>query len=319
MEAAEWPESEAAAGERAEELVQELVGGRLPPEPTVRSLLRRARDVLDELPTLVRVQVPTGARLHVVGDLHGQFPELLRVLQICGMPEHGKNYLLFNGDFVDRGRHSVEVILILLALAVAHPWVLLLNRGNHESPTMNRVYGFEEEVLEKYSREVFECFQEAFCRLPLATVINSSILVLHGGLFGREGVKLRDLNDIERRRRDFRGGIAMDVLWSDPSPQPGRQQSPRGAGVLFGPDVAERFCAENGLQCCIRSHEVVRHGYEWQKGHRCLTVFSAANYVGRYGNLGAVCHLEPREEDPKLLDMTFSTFAGANARRRSRL
>eukprot|EP00415_Alexandrium_ostenfeldii_P001380 UN1380 len=182
---------------------------------------------------------------------------------------------------------------------------------------MNRVYGFEEEVLEKYSREVFESFQETFCRLPLATVINSSVLVLHGGLFSREGVKLRDLNDIDRKKRDFRGGLAVEMLWSDPSPDNGCRMSPRGAGVLFGPDVAERFCKENGLQCCIRSHEVVQHGYEWQLGHRCVTVFSAANYGGRYGNLGAVCHLAPHEEDLKSLDMSFSTFAGAG--RRSRL
>lgn len=312
---APWPKSEALAAERADELFYELLEGSLPNERDVLSLLRRAKETFDELPTLMRVQVPRDAKMHVVGDLHGQFAELVRVLSLCGMPEHKKNYFVFNGDFVDRGRRSVEVMLLLLALAVAHPFVLLLNRGNHESMAMNRRYGFEAEVLEKYSQEVFEAFQEAFCRLPLATVVNGTVLVIHGGLFGKEGVKLRDIDSIERKHWDFRGGLAMEALWSDPSNDPGCRPSPRGAGVLFGPDVAQRFCEDNGLQLCIRSHEVVMEGYEWQEGGHCLTVFSAANYGGSYGNKGAVCHLSPSETEPALLNVEISTYGG----RRSRL
>jgi len=286
-------------------------------------IVQQAAAQLDALPTLVEVEVPPEAKLHVVGDLHGQFPELLRVLELCGPPEPQRNSILFNGDFVDRGPRSVEVILSLLALMLAYPGCVFLNRGNHETPSMNRVYGFEDEVLRKYSQAAFDAFQRAFRCLPLATVINGCVLVLHGGLFSRDGVSLRDIAAVERRRSDFAGGLALEALWSDPSPEPGRGPSPRGAGVHFGPDVTKRFCEENGLQCCIRSHEVVQNGYEWQPGGRCVTVFSAANYVGQVGNLGAVCHITPRPGASRAVDLAFSTFAGAGAAgrpgRRSRL
>merc|ERR1712138_119983 len=73
--------------------------------------------------------------------------------------------------------------------------------------------------------------------------------------------------------------LMMDLLWSDPGKLPGRNQSPRGAGVLFGADVTDAFCELNGLACIVRSHEVKDSGYEWNYA-RCLTVFSAANYCG---------------------------------------
>ena len=39
---------------------------------------------------------------------------------------------VFNGDFVDRGAHSLEVIGLLLALKVSMPNRIWLVRGNHE-------------------------------------------------------------------------------------------------------------------------------------------------------------------------------------------
>jgi hypothetical protein len=50
------------------------------------------------------------------------------------------------GDFVDRGSFSVEVILSLLAWKVLYPGAMHLSRGNHESHSMNKIYGFDGEV-----------------------------------------------------------------------------------------------------------------------------------------------------------------------------
>jgi len=53
----------------------------------------------------------------VVGDIHGQYFDLLRIFDHAGFPSASKNYL-FIGDYVDRGKQSVEVISLLLALKI---------------------------------------------------------------------------------------------------------------------------------------------------------------------------------------------------------
>eukprot|EP00933_Yihiella_yeosuensis_P060954 TRINITY_DN63763_c0_g1_i1.p1 TRINITY_DN63763_c0_g1~~TRINITY_DN63763_c0_g1_i1.p1 ORF type:complete len:347 (-),score=41.52 TRINITY_DN63763_c0_g1_i1:59-1099(-) len=314
--------SAASAEFEFDDFLIKLASGRLPPEAEVADLLIQNIAIGKTLSTLSRVSVPKGASLHVVGDLHGQLPELLTVLSLCGLPEPGRNYLVFNGDFVDRGPQSVEIMIILLSLKLAFPDCVYLNRGNHETRAMNRAYGFEKEVLLKYSSSLFHFFLEVFRYLPLATLINDSVLVLHGGLFRREGVTLADIEDIDRttcfdRRLPGMSDLAREIMWSDPQPTPGLQRSPRGAGVLFGPDVTEKFCEDNDLLCIIRSHEVMPHGYRWHHDRRCLTVFSAANYVGHAGNLGAVCHIRP-SGDGRLApsDLTLSTFSSSGPKAR---
>ena len=52
--------------------------------------------------------------------MHGQFFDLLYILDLNGPPTQTNMYL-FNGDFVDRGPNSIEVILTLFALQLAAP------------------------------------------------------------------------------------------------------------------------------------------------------------------------------------------------------
>eukprot|EP00437_Effrenium_voratum_P027002 CAMPEP_0181412922 /NCGR_PEP_ID=MMETSP1110-20121109/8685_1 /TAXON_ID=174948 /ORGANISM="Symbiodinium sp., Strain CCMP421" /LENGTH=564 /DNA_ID=CAMNT_0023535677 /DNA_START=236 /DNA_END=1926 /DNA_ORIENTATION=- len=266
----------------------------LPAKEDAAEVLMRAAELQQQQPTLVKLQVPVGATLHVVGDLHGQFWDLLHILQICGDPSPQNQYL-FNGDFVDRGQYSVEVALLLLSLKVAHPMAVHLNRGNHEAARMNALYGFMQETEQKYNIEIFRLFTEAFKNLPLATVVNDSVFVVHGGLSSKDGVLLRDIAALDRRREPDEAAeqLMLDLLWSDPMDSPGRQPSPRGGGVLFGPDVTESFCVDNSLCCIIRSHEMKSEGFEWQHLKRCLTIFSAPNYCDVCGNLGAVCDITP--------------------------
>lgn len=67
-----------------------------------------------------------------------------------------------------------------------------------------------------------------------------------------------------------------EALWSDPCDMNGRHPSKRGVGVMFGPDIAEKFLESNKLskytykklltlftEMLVRSHEVKPDGYEY--------------------------------------------------------
>jgi hypothetical protein len=78
-----------------------------------------------------------------------------------GLPSSTNKYI-FNGDFVDRGSHGAEVMCVLLALLIARPDCVALNRGNHEDFSICSVYGFQLECYEKYDPLTFGLFVEVF-------------------------------------------------------------------------------------------------------------------------------------------------------------
>ncbi|KAK2984039.1 hypothetical protein RJ640_001200 [Escallonia rubra] len=160
-------------------------------------IVLQTRDMLRALPSLVDVAIQEGKHFTVCGDVHGQFYDLLNIFELNGLPSEDNPYL-FNGDFVDRGSFSVEVILTLFAFKCISPSAIHLSRGNHESKSMNKIYGFEGEVRSKLSETFVELFAEVFCCLPLAHVLNEKIFVVHGGLFSVDGVKLSDIRAIDR-------------------------------------------------------------------------------------------------------------------------
>jgi len=237
-------------------------------------------------PNVVPVTVTEGAHVTVCGDTHGQFYDLLHIFKVNGPPSPDNPYI-FNGDFVDRGSWSLEVVMTLLAYKALYPDSVHLTRGNHETMAMNRMYGFEGEVASKHGRRMYECFCLLFCYLPLAFTINSKVFICHGGLFREDGITLADINAVDRVLEPPDQGIVCDILWSDPQDANGRAASKRGTGCMFGPDVTNKFLEDNNLTLLVRSHEMKEDGYDVQHGGKCITIFSAPNYCDQMGNLGA--------------------------------
>ncbi|CAK9081083.1 unnamed protein product [Durusdinium trenchii] len=255
-------------------------------------------EMLKTSSTLVDIEVPDMGEVTVCGDVHGQFYDLLNIFSLNGIPSEQNPYL-FNGDFVDRGSFSVEVILTLFAWKLAYPNHLHLARGNHETRNMNKLYGFEGEVTKKYDEDLYQLFCEAFCLLPLCHVINQQVFVVHGGLFSKDDVSLESIRKVNRDCEPPDEGLMTEMLWSDPQPGRGRAPSKRGVGVAFGQDVTENFLKVNNLKMVIRSHEMKEEGYEIEHDGKLVTVFSAPNYCDQMGNKGAFIRLDGKTMTPK--------------------
>jgi len=247
-------------------------------------------------------EVPADGKIIIFGDTHGQLADFLLVLQRHGPPSDKVAYLL-NGDIADRGDNSVEIFLVILVYKLLHPDRVFINRGNHENHDINRKPaefggGFYDEVVYKMDGSVFLMFQQFFEMLPLVTVIQEQVCVLHGGIPRKEGLRLTQIDAIDRRRQcpkvvqTAEDAILFDLMWADPQDQRGiALAAQRGPNCRkFGPDVTKRFLSDNSLSLCIRSHEVPisLRGFEERHDGRLLTVFSASNYCGQAGNYGAV-------------------------------
>ena len=261
------------------------------PKADLQSLLIQVSQLLDPLPNVIDLEIKKGNSLVVVGDLHGQIEDLLCILQTQGLPSAGKQFL-FNGDFVDRGRYSCEVCIVIFALKVLFPKWVTMNRGNHEADDINSRDGFIDECVEKYDSDVYRMFNEVFCKVPLVHVLNKKVMVVHGGVCWEGGVTLKKINALDRKvlHPEYES-VMEDLLWSDPGDKNhhGASANERGCGCVFGDDILCEFFEDNPpLVKLVRSHEKKEKGWESTFQDRCVTVFSASNYCGDTGNDGAV-------------------------------
>ncbi|CAL6301917.1 unnamed protein product [Bathycoccus prasinos] len=191
----------------------------------VAQILLRVKKIFEELPNICEVSIPN-------------FFDLCNIFEINGKPTHDNTYL-FNGDFVDRGSFSCEVILTLFAYKCLLPKHFHLLRGNHETNAMNALYGFQGELTQKYGKSFTSIFDEVFCTLPLGCVLSEQIFIMHGGLFSDSEITIQRLNAMDRFKEPSDNGVFSEILWSDPCDSCGKFPNKRGVGIAFGPDITK--------------------------------------------------------------------------------
>ena len=256
-------------------------------EGEIRRLLALGTATVMDDPPLVEVSNPTT----ICGDIHGQYSDLLGIFHTCGAPP--KTPYLFLGDYVDRGRNSIETICLVLALKVKCPTKVTLLRGNHECASINRIYGFYDECKRRYNIKIWKTFSNLFNVLPVAALVGGRVLCMHGGL----SPHLENLDQIRRIKRPCDvpdDGLLCDLLWSDPDADciGWGESGGRGVSFVFGADIVDDFLTKHDLDLVVRAHQVVEDGYEFFGGRKLITLFSAPNYCGEFDNDGAAMHLD---------------------------
>lgn len=251
-------------------------------EIEINFLNTHCKKILKEQDSFLELKAP----IKICGDIHGQFYDLLRLFEFGGFPPES-NYL-FLGDYVDRGKQSVETICLLFAFKIRYPNEFFILRGNHESALINRIYGFFDECKRRYNIRIWKIFCETFNYLPIAAIVDKKIFCSHGGI-SPELNSFKQLKSIKRPTEIPDQGLICDLLWSDPDETViGWGQNDRGVSFTFGIDIVYDFLKRFNLDLICRAHQVIEDGYKFFGARSLVTVFSAPNYCGEFNNAGAI-------------------------------
>ncbi|CAK5010454.1 unnamed protein product [Meloidogyne enterolobii] len=222
----------------------------------IEQIAHLAMESFEDQQTLLELNGP----IFVCGDIHGQYADLLRIFHACG-PPHKKRYL-FLGDYVDRGRNSLE---------------------------LSRRFGNDR------AEELWLKFNDAFAFMPLAATIGGKILCMHGGI----SPHLQSLNDIRDLKRPIpiiiEPGLIQDLLWADPNLLPSNEGFVhnyfRNCSVLFSEEALKKTMSSLKISLIIRAHQVAQYGYDMFCGQKMVTIFSAARYHPELNNWSAVASI----------------------------
>jgi len=245
---------------------------------------------LNVIGRLVEVK-PVGEAL-IVGDLHGDIESLFTILKesdfIQKMKQDSSTFIVFLGDYGDRGEYSKEVYYTILKLKTAFPEQVILMRGNHEGPSdllaspHNLPLEFQMKFGAKWE-QAYSKIQNLFSCLYNAVIIEKRYLIVHGGL----PVKATKVEDFAfAHKLHPKQTFLEELLWSDPSSMEKEScASPRGAGKLFGESVTDNILKMLNVKILIRGHEPCHEGFKINHNGKILTFFSRKGmpYFNAYG------------------------------------
>lgn len=263
--------------------------------------------LLAKLPNIQEITLFGDDECVIVGDLHGHFDDLAKVIMRLNIP--GKlYYFVFNGDWVDRGENQIEVLLTIFYAFILYPKRVILNRGNHEDFTQNSHLAYQpclkqvsDDYFGQFGSIVYQKLDELFRYLPLACIINNPmqekrLFVVHGGIskeLDLDVIKKLDRTkyssvckfSLDKDSLEYKHAIdVQDMLWSDPYPSDEEDREGisfnefRNIGKNFGANITKIFLKKHNLTEIIRSHECKNEGYKVAHGGKLITVFSASNY-----------------------------------------
>ena len=251
-------------------------------EEEIKFIIDKSLPIIKEEKVLVELEAP----LHICGDIHGQYYDLLRIFEHCGYP--GEYNYLFLGNYVDFGFQGLEVICLLLCYKIKYPLKITLLRGNHESSITSRVYGFYDECKRRYNVRIWRAFIDLFNYLPIAAIVDDKIFCVHGGL-SPDLNEIGDILNIKRPTEIPDTGLLCDLLNSDPDKDVFEyDKNDKGYSVVFGEKIVVDFIKKNDLDLIVRGNQVVDDGYEFFAERQLVTIFSAPNFKGEFNNSAGI-------------------------------
>lgn len=254
----------------------------------------------------------------IVGDIHGNFHDLLRILKFVQLNDQK---VLFLGNYVNHGNFSLECMTLLFALKVMYPNKFYLIRGSHEFDSMCSQYGFKDEICNshsskktirtnnnendpsqinqydeyysncknlnfyKYTSKLYHAFIKTFSYLPIGAIVNKTTFCVHGGL-SPLFTKIDSLNTmIDRPIYNFEDNqLLSDLLWSEPFHNVHYlfDKKASGRGNFFNRECVSNFLNENSLNRIIRSNQYSQNGLIKSFDDQCITVFSSSAFDKKY-------------------------------------
>jgi diadenosine tetraphosphatase ApaH/serine/threonine PP2A family protein phosphatase len=275
----------------------------------IEPLCKMVKEILMKEPILVATTSPS----YILGDLHANFKDLMFFAKNFwgfGMKLCPAN-VLFLGDYVDRGPHSLEVIVYLFALKALHPKKVILLRGNHEFRDVNgdmELYestSFKAQCIALAGKaiglSIWEAVNSCFDWMPLASIMDKKIFCVHGGIprYTQSSTSnlLHDIASIARPVNEEslwldqtnQMPFTFDLVWADPA-EPAEEaqlaangklfaENERGGNtVIFSRLALDEFFRKTGCSYVVRAHQRKDLGVEITKGAKVLTVFSSSHY-----------------------------------------